>query len=325
MISTVVFKEAAAQRRVVSIPLSHLSIELGHLYAEDFGPGYDNLQRYFDRIAPWVEAAQRAFTASLPKNATPRISTCFLIDDYFNRFSTPAEVIGQLRKAARASGLTIDYIAREAGCAVADDIPLAELVVDRLVSDPPRQTTGGRPPLIETGWLCNGQRTPGQTSPPAMTAPQKWSPPAQNGDNEHSIFLDVELWSTRDGQRRWSCAFLAAVWQLVRLGLLRNSGDAVVQPFRLDEDEVIPSNWDALPAVYQVSARPAPFAAYRTLSVLSAQFLPVEHAVRTILSQVSIERTVAEQLAKRSRAEGLTIPAETVERIGYLLLTDLTQ
>src|SRR2546430_3070164 len=145
-----------------------------------------------------------------------------------------------------------------------------------------------------------------------MPAPKRWPPPVQNGDNEHSIFLDVQLWSTPDGQRRWSCASLAAVWQLVRLGLLRNSGDAVLQPFRLDEDEVIPSNWDALPAVYQVNAQAAPFTAYRTLSVLSAQFLPVEHAVRSILSQVSIEKTVTEQLTKRSRAEGLTIPAETV-------------
>lgn len=322
MISTVVFKEAAAQRRVASVPLAHLSIELGHLYAEDFGPGYDHLQRHFDRIAPWVDAARRAYIADLPKGVTPRISTCFLIDDYFNRFSTPAEVISQLRKAAEVSRLTIDYIAREAGCAVADDIPLAELVVSHLVSDPPPQTTGGRPPVTQSGWLCNGQRTPGLAALPAMTAPPPWTPPTQNGDNEHSIFLDVELWSTRGGRRKWSCAFLAAVWQLVRLGLLRHSGDAVLRPFQLDADEVIPSDWDRLPAVYQVNKDAAPFAAYRTLSVLNSRFQSVEHAVSTILSQVSIEPTVAEQLASRSRREGLALPAETVDRIGYVFINE---
>src|SRR5437773_7477656 len=113
MISSVVFKEAAAQRRVASVPLAHLSIELGHLYAEDF----DDLQRHLDRVAPWVEQARKVYAADLPKGTTPRISTCFLIDDYFNRFSTPPEVISRLRNAAQASGLTIAYIAREAGCA----------------------------------------------------------------------------------------------------------------------------------------------------------------------------------------------------------------
>ena len=46
----VVFQETDAQRRVKAVPLSHLSIELGHLYAEDFGPGNDRLHRHFERV-----------------------------------------------------------------------------------------------------------------------------------------------------------------------------------------------------------------------------------------------------------------------------------
>jgi hypothetical protein len=320
MISNVDFKEAAAERRVASVPLSHLSIELGHLYAEDFGPGFDHLQRHFDRVARWVDQVRNDCQADLPKGVKPRISTCFLIDDYYNRFGNPPEVIEQLKKAAQVSGLSIDYIAREAGCAVADDIPVAELVVGHLVPDPPPQTTGGRPPASESGWLCNGQRTPGQTAP-AMKAVPEWAPPAQNGASPHSIFVDVELWSNIRGKRTWSCAFLASVWQLVRLGLLRNSGDAVVRPYLLPSDEVIPADWDKLPAIMQINPNAAPFSAYHTVSILKSQFLPVELAVRTILGQVLVEPGVAKQVATRSGREGITLPPELIDRIGYVFMS----
>jgi len=321
MISKVKFQEAAAERPVVSLPLSHLSIELGHLYAEDFGPGYDNLQRHLDHVAPWVDRARHACEAQLPEGVKPRVSTCYLIDDYFNRFSNPPEVLEVLQKAAQASGLTIDYIAREAACVEADQVRLAELVVDHLVSDPPPHTTGSRPEAKKSGWLCNGQRTPDLDAAPAMKAPAVWTPPAQNGANPHSIFVDVELWSDRRGQRTWSCSFLASVWQLVRLGLLRHSGDAVVHPYLLD-DEPVPGDWDKLPAVIQLNPKAAPFSAYRTVSVLKSQFLPVELAVRTILSQVSVEPGVAEELARRSQKEGIELPRELIERIGYVFISD---
>src|SRR6266542_2761061 len=185
-----------------------------------------------------VDRARHACEAQLPEGVKPRVSTCYLIDDYFNRFGNPPEVLEVLQKAAQASGLTIDYIAREAACVEADQVRLAELVVDHLVSDPPPHTTGSRPEEKKSGWLCNGQRTPDLDAAPAMKAPAVWTPPAQNGANPHSIFVDVELWSDRRGQRTWSCSFLASVWQLVRLGLLRHSGDAVVHPYLLDDEPV---------------------------------------------------------------------------------------
>jgi hypothetical protein len=322
MISNVEFKEASAQRRTESIPLAHLSIELGHLYAEDFGPGYDHLQRHFEQVAPWVDQARNACQAQLSKGVKARVSTCFLIDDYFNRFGSPPEVIELLLKAAQASGLSIDYIAREAGCAEDDGVPVAGLVVDRLVPNPPPNTTGGRPPAIESGWLCNGQRTPGWAAAPAMKAEPAWAPPVQNGANLHSIFVDVELWSEAQGRRTWSCAFLASVWQLVRLGLLRHSGYPVVQPYLLERDEPIPADWDKLPAVIQVNPKAAPFSAYRTISVLKSQFLSIELAVRTILGQILVEPAAAQQLATRSRHEGIALPSELIERIGYVFISE---
>ncbi|MEU7873286.1 SCO2522 family protein [Dactylosporangium sp. NPDC049140] len=320
MVAEVEFRELAAQPRTVSIPLSHLSIEIGHLYAEDFGPGYVNIHRHFERVAPWVHQARAACAAQLPKHVRPRISTCFLVDDYRNTIPNPAEVIEQLRKAAEAYDLTIDYVARESGCVEAEGVPLARLVADRLVSDPPPQTTGGRPPVAESGWLCNGQRTPGTA--PAMAAGPQWSPPHENGPKGHSIFVDVELWSHEKGEQVWSCAYLASVWQLVRLGLLRHHGEAAVRPYRLDDDDPLPQDWSRLPTVVQLNPKAAPFSAYRTMSILRSQFLPVELAVRTILSQVSVEGSVREELTDRSAHEGVAVPDQVVQRISYAFVND---
>jgi hypothetical protein len=106
---------------------------------------------------------------------------------------------------------------------------------------------------------------------------------------------------------------------LNRLGLMRHQGGAAVRPFQMEPDMPIPEDWDSLPAIMQVNAAAAPFSAYRILSVLDPQFLIVElAAVRTILSQVSIDVTVVEQIAKRSKDEGIDLPDEILKRIGYV-------
>src|SRR5262245_20411073 len=80
-----VFQETAAQPRTRSVPLAHLSLELGHLYMEDFEGGPERLREHFRRIRPWVDAIH-AETSLWAGPRRPRISTCFLIDDYFTRF-----------------------------------------------------------------------------------------------------------------------------------------------------------------------------------------------------------------------------------------------
>lgn len=105
-----VFRETSAQPRTASLPFSHLSLELGHLYMEDFALGAERLRRHFAAVRPWVDAARS--TVGTPGGRRPRISSCFLIDDYFSRLSTPAELIPPLLEAAAAAGLTIDYLAR---------------------------------------------------------------------------------------------------------------------------------------------------------------------------------------------------------------------
>jgi hypothetical protein len=317
---TVDIREAVAQRRAESTPLSHLSIELGHLYFEEFAHGPEALGDYFEGIRPWVEATTSILRQKVPSQR-PRISTCFMIDDYFTRFSSPAEVLPMLIKAAESQNVTIDYIARESACAVADGVPLAELVLSRLVPDPQPGSTGVRPPVTVSGWLCNGQRGPEVTDGQAMSAiSREWQPPAENGAlNNHSIFLDVQLWDEWTGERRWSCPYLATIWQLLRLGLIRYDGASVATPARVEQ---LPDEWDRLPAVVQVNPKAHAFSAYSTFSILGQRFLTVEHAVRTILQQVNVEETVNDQVTSRSATEKMPVPSELWQRIEYLFVAD---
>jgi hypothetical protein len=314
VVVTAEFGEEATATRVASVPLSHLSIELGHLYMEDFAARGDWLKDVFEQVAPWAQAATQACTADVP--GRPRVSTCFLIDDYFTQLRSPAEVLPALLDQAEQAGLRIDYVAREAACAqTATGVRPAELVRARLVADPPPGTTGGRPPVQESGWLCNGVRSPKREGDEAMRAVPDWRPPSENGANRHSIFLDVELWSDQPDGPLWSCPFLSAVWQLLRLGLLREGGRPLWTPQLWTEP--YPQRWDELPPLIQVRPDAASFAAYRTYSVLGTRFLPIEHAVRTILGQFMASPAVFGQVADRAAAEGLALPDELVDRVGY--------
>jgi hypothetical protein len=310
------FREVAAERGVAQVPLAHLSIELGHLYMEDFEAGRQRLLRQFAKVAPWARTAREN---CLPTSRRARVSTCFLIDDYFTRFSSPAEVLPMVLETARENGLEIDYVAREAACADADGVRLAELVAGRLLPVPPQGTTGARPPVSDSGWLCNGERTLSQSEGEAMRR-AAWTPPTEIGARNHSVFVDVQLWDQDADERRWSCAFLASVWQLLRLGLLRSGGAGVFQPVELGRG--FPDTWDALPPLVRVNPMAAPFSAYRTFSVLPSRFLHVEHAVRVILAQVTQEPAVLEQLVRRGVAEGIVIDPDVTERIAYVFFND---
>jgi hypothetical protein len=310
-----VFTERSASPAVRSVALSHLSIELGHLYMDDFKLGAEHLREQFRRVRPWARTAAESATESLG-GRTPRISTCFLIDDYFTRFSNPPEVVSALVEASRAAGLEIDYIARESGCARSGDVDLATLVQHHLVDEPPEGTNGSRPPAAVSGWLTNGERSPAVAAGSAMGAPRAWQPPRQSARQNHSIFVDVELWSDGPDGRLWSCPFLAAVWQLQRLGLLRHLGEPVGEP-RLTAVGELPARWDEMPPVVQVNPQAAPLRAYRTFTAMDARFLPIELAVRTILAQVAVDPVVNAAVCGRAAGEGQQLSGEIVDRIGY--------
>ncbi|MEU8656378.1 SCO2522 family protein [Actinoplanes philippinensis] len=317
------FQERSARPRVERVPLAHVSIELGHLYREDYAGGIEQLRRHFGEIRPWVAAARERVAALAGPGKRPRISTCFLIDDYFTAFSSPDEVIGSLVEAAGDNGLTIDYVAREAGCAEAGGVRPAELVLDRLVADPPPGTDGVLPPPQETGWLTNGDRPPGSSAQPAMARRPAWQPPTENAKNRHSIYLAVEIFSAGPDGRQWSCPFLAAVWQLLRLGMLRYQGRAVAAPEPAGER--LPTSWATMPAVLRLNPDAQPFSAYRTLSVLARRFQNIEAAVGVVLSQVAVDEEVRRQVRDRAADEGFALPDELVQRISYVFDGDTTR
>jgi hypothetical protein len=309
------FLETSAEFKIESLPLSHVSVEIGHLYMEDLVDGEEAVRRAFAAAAPWVRTAQTPQAVGCDKKSV-RVSTCFLIDDYFSRFSSPKALIPMVLAAAEREGVEIDYLARESACASTNGISPATLTLGSLVTEPIPGTTGGRPPLTETGWLTNGQRSPGGPTE-AMARRTPWQPPRESARRRHSIFVDVELWDERDERRTWSCPMLAAVWQLMRLGLLRDQGRPVVTPQDWT-DPPFPDHWDDLPAVIRLRRKAPAFAAYTTLSVLSPRFLPVELAVRTILSQFACDQSIFTEATSRAARDSMRLPAELVDRIRYV-------
>lgn len=315
----VVFEQRSGDRQLESVPLAHLSLEIGHLYADDFQKGADHLDRHFAAVAPWVRHV-------LAQHPDQQVSTCFLVDDYFapsdlkSMVRDPSRVIPALRDAAASNGLTIDYVARESACASYADprsarppTEPARILAGKLVADPPPGTYGYRPAPQATGWLPNGERSAGNTE--AMSA-APWRPPRQSGVHRHSIFVDVQLWDEDDTGRTWSCAFLAAVWQVLRLGLLREEGRGIASAQAWDGP--LPRLWDELPPVVRLSDTAAPFSAFHTMSLLPNRYLPIEHAVRTVLDQLKIESRVTTDIVRQAKASGVRVAQQASDRVGYV-------
>ncbi|MGH3779984.1 MAG: SCO2522 family protein [Pseudonocardiaceae bacterium] len=319
------YSEATGQDRVREVPLSHLSIEVSHFTMEDLLHGEECIRPQFQRVAPWVAAA--AASVATREGVKPRLSTCFLIDDYSRSHTKPADILNELIATAIECGVPIDYLAREAGCCVAGDVPLAELTAARLLPEPTPGTNGARPPTPESGWLCNGVRSP-ESDPGQAMRIQRWQPPQEFGKRNHSIFLDVELWKEAgelaNGEavapRTWSCSFLASVWQLLRLGMLRHYGKAVAQPYKWPPGATWPEHWDDLPAVIQLNPDAEAFAAYRTVSILPRSYLPVEHAVGVILSHLSLDDVVINQILDRGKKEKLRVSPSVTDRVSYIFI-----
>ncbi|MVU79938.1 hypothetical protein GPX89_22170 [Nocardia sp. ET3-3] len=349
MSSATDYSEAGERNRVAGQPLSHLSIEVGHFYMDELVNGVDRIHAQLSKVAPIVEAQIAAAEREFGPGA--RVSTCFLVDDYFwsrtgsrsreaRRTADPGEVLPKLLAAAETCGVPIDYLAREAGCAevpsfldgqpIGEPIRLAEMMAARIVPEPEPQGTGRRPPSVESGWLCNGRRSSEYDAGQAMRI-ARYRPPEEFGARNHSIFLDVQLWSRQveevAGEQvermLWSCPFLAAIWQLLRLGLIRNEGAMVAAPEPWTDPW--PSDWTRLPAVVRLNPDAKPFAAYRALSVLPYSYLGIEHAVRVILDHLQIDENVQAKLVERGASERnpVLVPQLPTRRLNHIFLGDV--
>ena len=332
------YDEVTQTPRVDAVPLGHLSVETGHLYLDDFAEGDHKIARQLEHAAPWLEAANKRIRKRFGRNA--RISTCFLVDDYTPSGSAldqpkPAEVVDIVTTAADQAGFRLDYLAREAGCVVAcerpysgprDQSPLADIVAGLIVEEAAVGANGSRPPTAQTGWLSNGERSPAVAV--AMDAPD-WEPPEEFGKYWHSVFVDIELWSLDSAQihaeRQYSCSLLSAVWQLLRLGLLRNAGKAVAKPYRFGTGEALPDLWAQMPSITQLTPDAAPFAAYETFSALPQHYEAAEHAARIIIDHLRFDPAVLAQTADRARDESnpIVLPDNPVGRTSHLFFDDV--
>ncbi|MFI1915722.1 SCO2522 family protein [Nocardia sp. NPDC020380] len=332
------YSEAGERNRVVGQPLSHLSIEVGHFYMDDLVNGVDRIKAQLRKVAPLVKSHTEAARAEYGPGA--RVSTCFLVDDYFRHETDPREILTKLLGAAEECGVRIDYLAREAGCAevpslldgepVGAPVRLAEMMAARIVAEPDPGATGRRPPTAESGWLCNGRRSSEYDPGQAMRI-ARYRPPEEFGARNHSIFLDVQLWSRAleevAGEQvetvKWSCPFLASIWQLLRLGMIRNDGAVVAKPEPWSGEW--PADWWKMPAVVRLNERAAPFAAYRAVSVLPYSYLGIEHAVRVILDHLQPDDEVLAKLRERGAAERIpvAVPDEVTRRLDHVFLGDV--
>ncbi|NUP47641.1 MAG: hypothetical protein HOW97_10070 [Catenulispora sp.] len=353
------YRELSETPHLEQVPLAHLSIQVGRVRPEDFADPGRPVARRLEQAAPWLEAAGKQVRDRFGHRA--RISTCLLVDDHSPSASAlkapePAAAMELLARAADAAGFGVDYLARYAGCAVAcdrprpgfrDRHPLADIVASLIVPEAAVGANGSRPPTEHTGWLANGQRSPDFRS--AMDDPPAWSPPVVFGRERHSVFVDVELWSldqdseggtaggaatdththplagTPSGSgRQYSISLLTAVWHLLRLGLLRDAGEAVAVPYRFAPDEPVPDLWSQLPSITQLTPDPAPFCAYQALSLLASRHRDAELAAGIVLDHVRLDDRVLSLIAERALAEPVPfpLPSAPIGRISHLFLDD---
>lgn len=321
-----VFRERNRGTTVQNLPLSHLSVEVGHFFMEELENGEESIFEQFRRVKPWLDAAKASADSGEEK---PRVSTCFLVDDYFQSRSDAPRIMDRLLFLSQEAGVTIDYVARESACARRrDGFVVAELLATRLLEEPePDEDTGGRPPAMASGWLSNGKPMRETAVLNAMEA-HDWEAPLEYGKRNHSIYVDVELWQDRADLaadyddpakgRLYSCPFLAAVWQLVRLGLLRKGGAPALEV--TDHDGQWRSEWRQFPDVVRINPRAMPFYAYQSLSIMPQNFLPIETAVRTIVDHFLVQSDVMESLDLRAAEKNIPLPSIISERMSHHFL-----
>ena len=175
------------------------------------------------------------------------VSTVVMLDDYFAPDSTDLEAMARLLEdACAAEGVRIDHLVHEAACAES----VAQLRTH--LCREPREGDGSStpsPPAIGSEWIANAdpprgrafeQRVVRRTARARPQAAPAAAGTRVNGDGRgrgsrghHSIHLDVQLWKQIAGSERlWACPTLAAWWQLIRLGMLRDAAGRPTVPPR---------------------------------------------------------------------------------------------
>jgi hypothetical protein len=262
----------------MTLEMAHLSVEIAHVYLGELTEktASDAVAAAIDRVSPVVDR--------MIKDHGRTVSTCILIDDYFeSKGPTPEQAVGIFRNVAARAGFRLDWIAFEADCAVAADYFFDNLYPQPIFGESSHGELYGEPNRLSRSgqsWISNGDPTRETKAPRSrrfLGEEAKYLPGKVRPEIATSIALDVEIAKAEpqsdDSALLWSCPFLAACWQLIRLGCWREPSGGMLAPKRL----------------LAVSDLPPPFFARRTLSHLPSRYLRVEHAVQVILAQLAID------------------------------------
>jgi hypothetical protein len=278
----------------MTLEMAHLSVEIAHVYLGELTEQAVNkaINAAIDRVGPVVDR--------LTKDRGRAVSTCVLIDDYFeSKGPTPQEAVEIFKNAAARLGFRLDWIAFEADCAAAADYFFDNLYPQPRFGESSHGGLYGEPNRLSRSgqsWISNGDPTRETKTPRSrrfLGREAKYLSGKVRPEIATSIALDVEIAKagsqSDDSALMWSCPFLAACWQLIRLGCWREPSGGMLAPKRL----------------LAVSDRPPPFFARRTLSHLPSRYLRVEHAVQVILAQLAIDDRARREIDPH--AEGFEI------------------
>ena len=290
-----------------------LSIEIGHFYMSEL-----QKELHADRTASEVRELvgrrmDAGFAAVAPivkryEQHKKQVSVVVLIDDYFwtKKYELSREDIAdKVVQYSAEKSIPLDFVVYES--ALAESV---EMMFNRIVPFPiggagSRQVDG----VDRSQWLSNGQA--GRKLVRSSKTPRLGMSVTADGPDEtvvkrprpHSLHIDVEMYADdENGKRKWACPVLAAWWQLVRLGMLRDNDGNASYP----SDTIVINDERKLVAM-------------RTLTALSPDFLEIEAAVRTILCQVSIPQLWQDQLRDGPR---MPEPDEHLSRMGYVFISD---
>lgn len=288
--------------------MATISFEALHLYASS---------RTFDKdlksgaalAARWRKALDARFFGVTDL----RIATKVFIDDYSDADETDAQDVktrAEVNKAVisefEMAGLPVDYIVYEGDCALTAEYARKWLV------PAPKKTEGSFSPAARfdrddiNGRLEFDYVSPDFDPDTDDAKARGIKPGTRFFRNDVGIGISIGRSISAGGGKsaiRWSCPTVAAWWQLIRFGVL------------IEVDEV---NADGAPVNgWKRNHENCPdFVADRTITLLSPVYIGVEHAVRTILSNIASENYA--RIERRIRSKDKNSKETILNRISYI-------
>ncbi len=264
------------------LPLAEVSLELGcHFYPDEWACMDE--KGYIPR--EHMERGRAEYSRLCEKLGAEVVSTCIFLDGYngkLQKIISPSRAVELLQKCASEAGVPLHYVGSEGACA--GDV--AEAVLNRIISPPPLGSSGTHEPTSQRGWISNGLLGPDCSY-------ENEAYDEYCSDIPHSISLAVQMFKDvpprkkQPGWRWWACPYLAAVWQLGRLGLLPEDQ---ISPIEQTIDEQ--TRWDDLPFVSRLDSEAPPFTAQSTLTILPKRYIQVVHAESLILDNIVLPSSV---------------------------------